>query len=40
MSGLMPTILLIVIFLVLVLAVRMLGRLDRPKPNHDTERDD
>lgn len=40
MSGLIPTILLIVIFLILVLAMRMLGRLARPKPTHDTERDD
>ena len=40
MSGLTPTILLIVGFLVLMLALRVAGRYFRPKPSRDTEKDD
>lgn len=39
MSGLVPTILLIVVFLALVLVLRMVGRRARPMPRHDTETD-
>ena len=39
MSGLTPTILLIVGFLVLALVLRVASRHFRPKPNGDTEPD-